>query len=475
MKKIKKYFYFFAIIVNIYGGENPHKTKLPIDYVNPFICTQGDHGQWLPAANVPFGLIELCPDTYPGSLTANGDFAHSGYDYSDNNIRGFSHFHRGSSGGTRVCDRAGLLSIIPYVNVPSDTFFVNPVIEFDKKSETARPGYYSVRLVKDNILAELTASAHSGYHRYTFAESKSAQLFLYEGNRSRSRNISCHLADKRTIEGVQSVYNGIYFVMKFNCPVKSTMVWDGKKLVDGNALNEVTGGGFVCQFGNLNGKTLEVRVGVSLVSIKAARANLRSENSNFDFKSLQNKAAKLWEEKINKIRVDGNEEYKTIFYTALYHTCFLPVTITDDDGTYPGLDKNFHNVKGYTHLDDYSFWDSFRTKYPLYSLYLPEIYRDIVKSLRDIYEQADWDKPDLNHKPHEPGSGFNILGKNRFSVYDNCRNEHMLMIMTDAYFKGLYDNDIKINSIYPYLKREALVQMNENMIKSDTYPDVLTR
>jgi predicted alpha-1,2-mannosidase len=461
LKSSIKYFFLFAFVLNIYGGEYPHKVKLPIDFVNPFICTQGDHGQWLPAANVPFGLIELCPDTYPGSLTANGDFAHSGYDYSDNQLRGFSNFHRGSSGGTTVCDRAGFLSVIPYVNMPSDTFFINPVVAFDKKSEKAGTGYYSVRLAKDNILAELTASAHTGYHKYTFVKNNSAQLFLFEGNRSRSKNLSCRLTDKQTVEGVQSVYNGIYFVMKFNAPVKSTKVWDGKKLVGGNALNQVAGGGFVCQFGSLKGKPLEVRVGVSLVSIEAARANLKSESPRFNFLSLREKAAKLWEEKIGKIRVEGNEEYKTIFYTALYHTCFLPVTITDVDGTYPGLDKKNHNAKGYTHFDDYSFWDSFRTKYPLYSLYLPGIYRDIVKSLRDIYEQADWDKPDGSHKPHGAGNGFRIYGKNGFFAYDNCRNEHMLMVMTDAYFKGLYDNDIDVNSVYPYLKREALVQMNE--------------
>jgi len=88
--------------------------KLPVDYVDPFICTQGDHGQWLPAALVPFGMIELCPDTYPGSLTADGDFAHSGYDYSDKQLRSFSHFHVGSSGGTSIGDRAGLFSMLPF-------------------------------------------------------------------------------------------------------------------------------------------------------------------------------------------------------------------------------------------------------------------------------------------------------------------------------------------------------------------------
>ncbi len=123
------------------GSCKKHK---PSDYIDPFICTQGDHGQWLPAALVPFGLVELCPDTWPGSLTADGDFAHSGYDWSDDHIRGFSHLHKGSSGGTTIHDRSGLISIVPFSDSPADTFFLNPVIEIDKSTEKAEAGYYSV-------------------------------------------------------------------------------------------------------------------------------------------------------------------------------------------------------------------------------------------------------------------------------------------------------------------------------------------
>lgn len=123
---------------------NSCRTGKPVDYVDPFICTQGDHGQWLPAALVPFGLVELCPDTWPGSLTADGDFAHSGYDWSDDHIRGFSHLHRGSSGGTTIHDRSGLISIVPFSDDPGETFFQDPVIEIDKSTEKAEAGYYSV-------------------------------------------------------------------------------------------------------------------------------------------------------------------------------------------------------------------------------------------------------------------------------------------------------------------------------------------
>ena len=178
---------FACLLFNPCSGSE--KIKRPVDYVNPFICTKGDHGQWLPAALVPFGLVELCPDTYPGSLTGNGDCAHSGYDFSDRQIRGFSNFHKGSSGGTSIVDRAGFLSVIPFVNA-TDTFYRCPVADIDKKTEKASPGYYAVALPKENIEAELTALTHVGVHKYTFQKGQAARLFLYEGNHGQSKGIS---------------------------------------------------------------------------------------------------------------------------------------------------------------------------------------------------------------------------------------------------------------------------------------------
>lgn len=467
MSNLTKFILLLAFAFNIYGGNN-QKKKLPADYVNPFMATQGDHGQWLPAANVPFGLINLCPDTYPGSLTADGDFAHGGYDYSDNQLRGFSNFHKGSSGGTRVIDRAGLLSIIPFSVMPSDSFFKNPILDFDKKSEKAKAGYYSVKLSKENIIVELTASSHSGYHSYSFPKNKNAKIFLFEGNRARSNNVSCRIVDEYTIEGTQAIYNGIHFVIKFNNPIKSSSIWDGKQISSNDKLIESIDGGLICEFGILKNHPLEIKVGVSLTSVDEAKNNLAAEIGKKNFAAVKKEAFDKWNDVLSNILIEGNEEYKSIFYTSLYRTCHLPQSLTDVSGKYPGLDGKIHNADGYVHYSNYAFWDSFRTKYPLYSLYLPSVYRDIVKSLRDIYEQGDWDKPDGTHKPHGPGSGFDITGKNGFSVFANCRNEHMLMVVTDAYFKGLFDIDVK--DVYPYLKREALLQMGEKYDKIGYIP-----
>jgi predicted alpha-1,2-mannosidase len=435
------------------------QTRKPVDYVNPFISTEGDHGHWHPSALVPFGLVKLGPDTYPGSLTGDGDFAHSGYNYSDSIIRGFSHFHKGSSGGTSISDRAGRLAIMPFTGEPVDSFYLNPLAVINKKSEKASPGYYSVTFKDDNICTELTTTPHVGIHKYTFPEGKSARIFINEGNKRRSTDLSVHQIDNYHLEGFQSTFSGVHFVVEFDHPIVSVNKWNGTELEKGNSLVRQEDGGLICNFGNLDGEPLLVKVGVSLTSLEAAKNNLKAECTTWDFQEIRQDNADLWNDRLDVIDVEGDEEYKTIFYTALYHTCFLPVVLSDVDDTYPGMDKEIHESKGYKHYNDYAFWDSFRTKYPLYSLFVPDVYRDIVKSLRDIYEQSDncAPYPGSDHPPH--GHDFKYKGIDGYQSYSTCRHEHMIMVMTDAYFKNLYDIDIK--KVYPYIKREVMVQMPE--------------
>lgn len=431
--------------------------RQPVDYVDPLICTQGDHGQWLPAALVPFGLVELCPDTWPGSLTADGDFAHSGYDWSDKHIRGFSHFHRGSSGGTTIHDRAGELSVLPFSGMPADTFFLNPIAEIDKKSEKAEAGFYSVFLPGDKILAELTATIRTGFHRYTFAGPDSNSLFIYEGNRRGSSGLSFRQIDDKSIEGSSG---NKYFVMESDAPFTGIKIWDGSAIKEGNSLQGQDDGGVILEFSGLKDNTLQIRVGVSLSSIGSARKNLAAESGSHDFGQTRSRARELWNNTLSGIMAEGqNDEDKIIFYTALYHTCFLPVIQSDVEGIYPGLDQQIHSAFDYLHYDGFAFWDSFRTKYPLYSLWLPAVYSDIVTSLRDLYEQADnWGSlPESDHPPH--GVIFKAEGRNGYQIFASCRHEHMLMVVADAYFKKLMKTDI--GSVYPWMKKEVMLQMPE--------------
>lgn len=300
-----------------------------------------------------------------------------------------------------------------------------------------------------------------GDHGQWLPAGQPARLFLYEGNRTRSAGISVSLKNSRRIEGIQYSYGGIYFVMNFNTPVRSTKLWNGEALEEGTTLENKASGGIVCEFGDLQGKPLEIKIGVSLTSPEAARKNLATEcPDQKSFEQVRKDALEAWDQKLGLIKVEGEDEYKTIFYTALYHTCFLPQVISDTEGAYPGLDQKIHQAGGYKHYYNYAFWDDFRTKFPLYSLWQPEVYRNMVQSVRDIYEQAEeWGiTPDSKHLPHGE-NGYQLCGKDGFQVFNTCRHEHMLMVMTDAFFKGIFDPDLK--SVYPYIRHEAMIQMPE--------------
>ena len=441
------------LLISILSCSPP--SKQPVDYVDPFITTQGDHGHWLPAALVPFGLVELSPDTYPGSLTADGDFAHGGYDFSDNQVRGFSHIHRGSSGGGQIKDRAGILSFVPFTHAPSDTFFVNPVLDFNKDEEQASAGYYKTHLTKDDIWVELTATERSGMQKYSHSGDIPFNLFINSGNRGNT--FTCKQTSSKSLEGAVSNY---FFVAEFNAPISETKIWNSKAIVNGSEIQNQRFGGMVCRFDEIEEGKLLVKVGLSLTGIEAARKNLESECGEWYFEGIREKASKAWNDKLSAIKVEGNnEDDKTIFYTALYHTCFLPHITSDVDGTYPGLDKKNHKAEGYRMLNNYAFWDSFRTKYPLYSIWIPGVYQEVIQSLRNIYHQSgNWDPfPDNDHPPH--GFCYTVRGEDHYNPCTTCRHEHMLMVMGDAYFKGLFN--FPLESVYPHMKHEAMIQMPE--------------
>lgn len=429
-----------------------------LHYVDPFISTEGDHGHWHPSALSPFGMVKLGPDTHPSSLTGDGDWAHSGYNYADTSVRGFSHLRTGSSGGGHIYDRAGLVSLMPFSSVKDSSWLVSPIEVINKKTEQASPGFYSVLLTNDSIRVELTTTPYVGFHKYSFKGNSPAKILFSAGKIDLNQIIAFKQIDATTLEGELDVRGGVYFVAKFSHPLTKVKKISNEVV----ALESQSTGAIICSFGNLN-TPLMVKVGFSFTGVEGARKNLEATCKGWDFKEVKDEVAYSWEKQLSSINVKGeNNRDKRIFYTALYRTCFLPIVQSDFDGTYKGFDLELHRTKGYKYYNGFAFWDSFRTKYPLYSLYAPEVYSDIVSSIYDTYKQADnWDPfPNSDHKPHNSPL-FRANGKNGYGNFSTVRHEHMLMVMTDAYFKGLYHEALDIKKVYPHLKKEALLQMPE--------------
>ena len=111
-------------------------------------------------------MVQLSPDT-----RLSGWDGCSGYHYSDQIIYGFSHTHLS---GTGIPDYADILLMPTVGDVHFEALPEEPTkgyaSRFSHQNETARPGYYAVRLDDDNILAELTTTSRVGFHKYSFPQ-----------------------------------------------------------------------------------------------------------------------------------------------------------------------------------------------------------------------------------------------------------------------------------------------------------------
>jgi len=430
--------------------------KENIEYVNPFICTMGDHGQLHPGATVPFGMVKLGPDTYPSSMTGNGDWAHSGYNYADTLIRGFSHIRRESSGGTAIYDRGWYLSILPSIAVP-DTDRSRLAVPIDKRSEKASPGLYQVNLKDAGIEVALTAQTHSGFHQYHFPRTREAHILIEPGSRDFVRSSYINIIGDKEFSGRIDGYQGpMHFWAVLNKPFVSFTTWDIAKHPGVRQLQGKRAGA-ILDFDNLSGETILLKVGFSLVSEEQARLNLQTEIPDWNFSAIVQKARKSWRGALACIDVDGEQEFKEIFYTALYHSCQQPFNVTDVDGKYLAYDKTIRSAGDFTFYNNYAFWDDYRTKFPLMSLINPEMFTNVFRSIMEIYAQtADyWFYSNPKHEPHV--GGFVVCGKDGFTPFLTCRYEHMLTVVLDGFTKGIVKGDVA--PAYKGMVRETMVQM----------------
>lgn len=384
-------------------------------YVNPLIGT-GGHGHTFPGATLPFGMVQLSPDT---RLT--GWDGCSGYHYSDKKIYGFSHTHLSGTG----CSDYGDILLMPTVGKVqlSNKKYSSA---FKKEDEKASAGYYSVFLEKPKINVELSATTRTGIHKYAFPKSSSSNIILDLTHRDFARQGEINITGNE-ISGmrVSRMWAGnqiLYFVIQFSKPflksgiVKAGVVNRKSKHRTGCLLKA-----FV-SFETEEGEVIYVRVGISAVSIEGARKNLETEQADFDFEKTKRNAEATWNKELGKIEVEDDDvQNKITFYTALYHCMIAPNTYQDVDGKYRGRDFNVHESNGYTYHTVFSLWDTYRALHPLLTIIDRKRTSDFVNTFITQYKQGGL-LPVWELSANET---FCMIGY------------HAVPVIADAYLKGI--------------------------------------
>lgn len=403
-------------------------------YVDPFIGTGGEPwtcGMLSPAATVPFGSVRLGPDTsfIGGAYIVKTNT--SGYYYEHGHIKGFSHSRLSGTGA----EEYGMFRVTPAVGNKAAG-----IIPYSHDYETAVPGYYAVYLQALDCLVELTADVHTGVHRYTFNSDRDARLFI---------DVSSFAANKNTTDGFVNydeetglITGGCILFCEFSgrydgLPVYFAATTD-KEVKSYEISGDDTDLGIDLNFGNLNGESVEMKLGISFVSTENAKLNLETETDGLDFDAVKEKAVADWDNRLASIKINSrDEDIMKIFYTSLYHSMIMPTDFTDVNGEYLGFDKEVDIAEGYTYRTDMSLWDTVRNTHSLYTLIEHEIQNDCLNSLVDMAEKGG----SLPRWPQGAGYSSSMIG--------DAAN----IVITESYLKGFTDFDVE--SAYEYMKKSS--------------------
>ena len=388
-----RWYALLLVVLSIMTPSVAQNTK----YVNLFIGTSGDNGQVAPGAAAPFGMVCVCPDNDPRS--------HAGYDYAVTKVSGIS-VNRlsgvGCSGG------GGNLRIRPVA--PSQELHIK------KSREKATPGYYSTAFT-NGIKTELTATNAMAVERYKFPRSLPTALWIDFASTFEDV-ATCHYKriSETCIEGYVQAKNvcghgryKLYFSLNTSHPFQleeqkqtTACLTFGKKV-----------------------RSVEVRIGLSALSSELASWEC-ARWEKMDFEDVKSRTADQWEKQLSAIDVKGGrKDDRVIFYTSLYRTYLSPADVSSPDGAYLGTDGKVYISEDFRYYSNWSLWDTFRTKFPLLVLTEPARMRDMATSLIHLYAtgKKDW------------STGFEST--------PTVRTEHAVILLLDAYRKGITNLDFR--------------------------------
>lgn len=409
-------------------------------YVNPMIGTGaiegGLYGNSYPGATMPFGMVQLSPDTQP----APDWYDCSGYRDIDADVHGFTHTRLS---GTGACD---LIDVCLFPT-SSDRAWGR----FTHDREEARPGYYSVDLQEENIKAELTATPRVGVHRYTYPAGAARRVRLdmdhsaVKGSWGRQIiNAQIRQVGPNAVEGYRVItgwakLRKVYFYAEFSEPIESIDLSDGGRhekgadVINGRELRAMI------DFAN-NNKPLEIKVGISGVSCENAKENLEAETAGKNFDMIAQEADAAWDKQLSAIEITADDDTKTVFYTALYHALIQPNVFNDVNGEYMAPDYTVAKVPaGENQYTTFSLWDTYRATHPLYTLLAPKENADFVNSMIRHCEV-------YGYLPI-----WHLWGQDNYCMIGN----HAIPVIVDAVLKGTPGIDPE--RAYDAVKRSATV------------------
>jgi predicted alpha-1,2-mannosidase len=395
-------------------------------WVNPMIGT-GGHGHTYPGAIVPFGMVQLSPDT-----RLDGWDGCSGYHYSDSVIYGFSHTHLSGTG----CSDYGDILLMPATSATGlgDYGYAST---FSHENEKAQAGYYSVFLNNPQVQAELTTTQRVGLHRYSFSPNSAAWLVVNLKHRDEVLDSRLEVVNKYTLRGYRfskawARNQKVFFEIRFSRPFNESVT---------QAAGGVKSGAISAfQFEN-NGRPLLVKVAISAVDEDGAHKNMVAEMPDWNFDAYRSAAFKSWNGALSKLDVEGgSKEQRTVFYTSLYHSMSAPNIFSDVDNRYRGRDDKIHSTGGkFDYYTVFSLWDTYRGEHPLMTLIDKKRTSDFINTFIREYEDGG-----------------------RLPVWELSSNEtecmigyHSVPVIWDAYSKGI--RGFNAEKAYAAMKHSAML------------------
>jgi predicted alpha-1,2-mannosidase len=423
----------FSVSLLLFGSAQGGEKATP--FVNPFIGTGAVEnslsGNTYPGATVPFGFVQLSPDT-----KENPEWREpSGYDYNARRIYGFSHTHLSGTGVADLFD-VMLMPTTKDLEALAQTFDYSS--GFSHRNESAGAGCYRVLLDESGVGAELTATLRTGMHRYAYPSGAPNSLAI-DLNHSRDKNswgtrissAQLRIVDSCTVEGYRAIsgwakLRKVYFHAKLSRPVRSAVLMsDSRACGDADVVNG-TSVRALLSFEE-SSRPLVVKVALSAVSVANAAENMR-ENPSWDFDLVAAQADEAWERELSKIAVKATPAQKEIFYTALYHAFIQPNTFSDLNGEYQAIDYTTRKLRaGETHYSTFSLWDSYRATHPLYTILQPLRSSDFVNSLLRQYDA-------YGYLPI-----WQLWGQENYCMIGN----HAIPVVVDAALKGIANIDVQ--------------------------------